>query len=193
MALGKLPYTQAHPLLRDHLILEEEDPVTAQLIGELRQARRRGYLSTAELEKICRWKSARAIHLIRKNGAARVRTVTRRALATRDEHRRLEVLMSLNGVSLPMASAILTLLNPQRYGVIDIRVWQLLHAIGLVTKTASGVGFRFDHWHQFLTIVRHFAKEFQTSARVIERSLFAAHRAYQKGTLYRKRSVRLKR
>jgi hypothetical protein len=32
-------------------------------------------------------------------------------------------------------------------------------------------------------IVRQFAEEFRVSARDIERSLFSAHQAYQKGTL----------
>ena len=84
------------------------------------------------------------------------------------------------------APAILTLLNPRRYGVIDRRVWQLLYMIGAVTKNPSGVGSTFDRWHQFLMIIRQFAKEFRVSARDIERSLFSAHQAYQKGTLYRK-------
>ena len=183
MALGKLPYKQLRILLKDHLVLRE-DPETAKLIRELKQARRRGYLTPAELERICRWKSARVIHHIKKNSAARVRTATRRALATPSERRRLETLMSLDGVSVAMASAILTLLNPRRYGVIDIRVWQLLYGMGAVTKNPSGVGFSFDHWHQFLMIVRQFAEEFHVSARDIERSLFSAHQAYQKGTLY---------
>jgi hypothetical protein len=183
VALGKLPYKQLRTLLRDHPVLRE-DPDTAELIRELRQARRRGYLKPAELEKICRWKSARAIHHIKKNSAVRVRTATRRALATQSERRRLEVLMSLDGVSVAMASAILTLLDPRRYGVIDIRVWQLLCEMGAVTTNPSGVGFTFNHWHQFLMIVRQFANQFRVSARDIERSLFAAHQAYQKGTLY---------
>jgi hypothetical protein len=183
VALGKLPYKQLRILLKDHLVLRE-DPETAKLIRELKQARRRGYLTPAELERICRWKSARAIHHIKKNGAARVRTATWRALATPSERRRLETLMSLDGVSVAMASAILTLLNPRRYGVIDIRVWQLLYGMGAVTKNPSGVGFSFDHWHQFLMIVRQFAEEFHVSARDIERSLFSAHQAYQQGTLY---------
>ena len=106
------------------------------------------------------------------------------ALATPSERRRFETLMSLDGVSVAMASAILTLLNPRRYGVIDIRVWQLLYGMGAVTKNPSGVGFSFDHWHQFLMIVRQFAEEFHVSARDIERSLFSAHQAYQKGTLH---------
>jgi hypothetical protein len=183
VALGKLPYKQLRILLKDHLVLRE-DPETAKLIRELKQARRRGYLTPAELERICRWKSARAIHHIKKNSAVRVRTATRRALATQDEGRCLEALMSLDGVSLPMASAVLTLLNPRRYGVIDIRVWQLLYGIGAVTKNPSGVGFTFNHWHQFLMIVRQFAEEFHVSVRDIERSLFSVHQAYQEGTLY---------
>jgi len=109
VALGKLPYKQLRILLKDHLVLRE-DPETAKLIRELKQARRRGYLTPAELERICRWKSARAIHHIKKNSAARVRTATWRALATPSERRRFETLMSLDGVSVAMASAILTLL-----------------------------------------------------------------------------------
>ena len=183
MALGKLPQKQLRNLLKDHLVLRE-DPDTATLIRALRQARRRGYLTPAELEKVCRWKSARAIHHIKKNSAARVRIATRIALVTQNECRRLEALMSLDGVSVAMASAILTLLNPRRYGVIDIRVWQLLYGMGAVTKNPSGVGLSFDHWHQFLMIVRQFAEEFHVSARDIEKSLFSAHQAYQKETLY---------
>ncbi len=92
--------------------------------------------------------------------------------------------MALRGVSVPMASSILTLVNPRRYGVMDIRVWQLLHAIGAVTKKPAGVGFGFNDWHEFLTILRHFAKEFNVNARDIERTLFSAHQKYQKGRLY---------
>lgn len=183
VALGKLPHKQLRVLIRDNLVLGE-DPDTAKLIRELRQVRKRGHLTPSELENVCRWKSARAIHHIKKNSATRVRTATGRALATQSERRRLEALMSLDGVSVAMASAILTLLNPRRYGVIDIRVWQLLYGIRAVTKNPSGLGFTFTHWQQFLTIIRQFAEEFHVAARDIERSLFSAHQAYQKGTLY---------
>ena len=183
MALKKLPYRKVGVLLTRYLSTEE-DAETVALIRELRQARVRGYLTRNELEKVCRWKSARAIHLIKSNSIARIRTATRRALATKSERRRIEALMTLDGVSVPMASAILMLLQPRRYGVIDIRVWQLLYAIGAVTKKSSGVGFNFNNWYQFLMIIRYFAKKLGVGARDIERSLFLAHREFQKGTLY---------
>jgi hypothetical protein len=157
---------------------------TAEVIRQLRPARERGYLTAAELEVVCRWKSPRAIRYIRSNSAADIRNATRKALATRSERRRLDALTSLNGVSVPMASAALTLVEPRRYGVIDIRVWQMLHALGAVTKNRAGVGFNFSHWREFLTILRHFAARHRVKARDVERALFLAHKDRQKGTLY---------
>jgi hypothetical protein len=194
MGLKRLPHKKVGPLLK-HYLVEQEDSETANLVCELQQARVRGYLTRGELERICRWKSARAIRRIRSNSVALIRAATRRALATRSERARLEELLTLNGVSIPMASAVLTLLNPQKYGVIDIRVWQLLHALGAVRTRSSGLGFTFNDWYQFLMIIRYFAKKLRVTARDIERALFSAHRAHQKGTLYvkkhRKKSVRI--
>jgi hypothetical protein len=101
------------PLVRDYLATAEDDETVA-LILELRPARARGYLTRSELEKVCRWKSPRALQLIRSNGAARIRGATKRALATRSERRPLEALRELRGVSVPMASAILILVDPKR-------------------------------------------------------------------------------
>jgi hypothetical protein len=83
-----------------------------------------------------------------------------------------------------MASSILTLTNPARYGVIDIRVWQLLYEMGTVTTNARGTGLTFMQWQRYLTVLRHFAGEYSVGARDIERTLFSVHTLYQKGTLY---------
>jgi hypothetical protein len=184
MALKTLPYDALSPLVKDYLSAEEGEE-TAALIRDLRPARKRGYLTPTELEWICRWKSARAIRHIRSNSASLVRSATMRALKTRSEQQRLAALTQLSGVSVPMASAILMLLDPKRYGVIDIRVWQVLYAVGAVSKTPSGIGFTFKHWYQFLMIIRYLAKALGVSARDVERSLFEAHQDYQRGTLYK--------
>jgi len=183
MALKKIPYASVTLLIRDYLSTEEWAE-TALVMKQLRPVKARGYFTPADLEVVCRWKSPRALHYIRGNTAAEVRRLTKQALTTRSERRRLEALTSLRGVSVPMASAILTLLQPHRYGVIDIRVWQLLHAVGAVTKKSSGVGFDFNHWYQFLTIIRSLAATHGVRARDVERALFHAHRDYQKGVLY---------
>ena len=185
MALKKLPFRSVSVLLKRHLSTEE-DAKTAALICELKRARLRGYLTFDELEKVCHWKSPRAIRLIKKNTVPRVRAATRRALATRSERRRIEALTTLDGVSVPIASAILMLLCPHRYGVIDIRVWQLLYALGEVTEKSRGVGFTFNNWDQFLMKLRYFAKKLRVGARDIERTLFFVHQQNQRGTLYQR-------
>ncbi|MDP1859845.1 MAG: hypothetical protein Q8K82_14325 [Gemmatimonadaceae bacterium] len=83
-----------------------------------------------------------------------------------------------------MASAILTLTNPKRYGVIDIRVWTLLYRFGSVTDRASGIGLDFKHWYRYLVILRHHARRLKTDVRAIERTLFFHHRRFARGRLY---------
>ena len=183
MALKKIPYGKTFLLIK-HYLSAEEEAGAAQLIRRLRGVRTRGYLTPTELEAVCRWKSARAIQQIKRNSYSQVRGATRRALATRSERRRLEELITLHGVSVPMASAILMLCDPIRYGVIDIRVWQLLHAAGAVSKKPRGVGFNFNNWYQFLMIIRYFSKKVGVTARNIERTLFLAHKDHQRSPLY---------
>ncbi len=96
----------------------------------------------------------------------------------------MELLTALDGVNVPMASAILTLIEPTRYGVIDIRVWQLLFAIDSVRKNSQGRGLNFDHWHHYLRKLRSYAKELRVPARAVERTLFEYHKKIQKGRLY---------
>jgi len=166
-------------LVRKHLSVEE-DATTGLLSTRLQVAKRRGYLTPLELEAVCRWKSARAIQRVRENTRHRVRAATGAALASRNEQRRLEALLQLRGVGIPMASALLTLVEPKKYGVIDIRVWQLLYTLRMVVENPKGTQFHPGHWHQFLAILRRLASKFSVTARDIERTLFDVHKARQR-------------
>jgi hypothetical protein len=133
---------------------------------------------------MCRWKSPRAQHLWRRNSAARIHAVSRAVLATRSERRRMELLTSLRGVGVPIASAILTLIDPRRYGVLDIRAWQLLFAVRSVAANRRGQGFTISQWEEYLAALRQHARRLGVTARAIEYTLFEAHRRRQQGTLY---------
>ena len=183
MPLQKIPFTKLDSLIKKYLDTEEHDG-TNRLIGELRPAKKRGYLSKPELVKICKWKSPRAIQLIISNSEPSINKFTREAFATRSEKRKMEFLTKLNGVSVPMASSILMLLNPKRYGVIDVRVWELLYVMGTMTSNAKGTNFKFSEWNRYLVTIRHFASKFNVKARDIERTLFNVHQEYQQGNLY---------
>jgi len=118
------------------------------------------------------------------NSPDRIRRHSAMALASRDERARLEALTALDGVAASTASAILTLTNPSRYGVIDIRVWQLLHDLGSVRTKPSGVGFTFNDWRDYLAVLRLHAKQLGVSVRAVEYSLFLYHQRVQVGRLY---------
>jgi hypothetical protein len=184
MALKKLPFKSLQSLIGIHLSTKEDLP-TQKAIDELLLAKKRGYLNKDDLVLICRWKSPRAIRHIERNGKKTIREITKAAFKSRSERKKLALLTQLHGVSVPMASSILMLTNPQRYGVIDIRVWQLLYMMGLVKKNPAGVGFDFKQWYRFLALIRYFASKYNVKARDIERTLFYVHSLYQEGLLYK--------
>lgn len=183
MPLRRLPDASLTRLLARELTPHEHPP-TAALIRELSGVRARGSFTRGEFSKMCRWKSPRARHLWEANSPARIRTISRQVLRVRDEHRRMELLTSLRGVGVPMASAILTLLDPRRYGVLDIRAWQLLFAIRSVDGNRRGQGFTITQWVHYLGALRHHARRLRTTARAIEYTLFLCHRKFQRGLLY---------
>ena len=183
MGTGRVPYRDLSALLRA-LAVRPEDPGTAALIARLRAARRAGEFDRAQFIAMCRWKSPRAARHYRRHSTAAIRRVSRGVLATRDEARRMTLLTALAGVSVPTASAILTLLEPRRYGVLDIRVWQLLHALGAVRSRPDGRGFRLAHWLEFLALLRAHARARRMTVRAVEWTLFVYHQTVQTGRLY---------
>ena len=185
MALKKLPYKRLQHLIGPHLSTGE-DASTQKVIDDLSASKKRGYFTKSDLVMVCRWKSPRAIHHIHRNRAGAIRKITALAFATRSEQKKLSLLMSLHGVGVPMASSILMFTNPTRYGVLDIRVWQLLYKMGTVTGNEDGVNFTSIEWRQYLMLIRSCAKKHNVGARDIERTLFMIHRRRQKGTLYEK-------
>ena len=184
MPIKNLSYVKLEPLIKDNLSTEEDEP-TADLIKKLRPAKKRGWLTKDEMIAICRWKSPRAIRHIESNSEKLIKKQTGLAFSTRSEELKITELIGMKGVSIPMASSILMLTNPKRYGVIDIRVWEVMLEIGTVNTNPKGVNFNFKEWYRYLMIIRYFADKFNVTARDIERTLFLVHQENQDGQLYR--------
>jgi hypothetical protein len=164
--------------------LHREYPGTVELIGRLRHVRRAGEFSRAEFIAMCRWKSPRAMPFYRRHRGPRIRRLSREVLGSRDEARRMEILTSLAGVSVPVGSAILTLIEPRRYGVLDIRVWQLLVALGVMDRKPAGRGFSVPDWLAYLEVLRRHARALRAPVRAVELTLFEHHRRVQRSRLY---------
>jgi hypothetical protein len=182
MPLRPVPYRSLRALLRRELV--QEDPATAALMGRLAHVKTAGRFTRAEFLAMCRWKSPRARRHYERSSAATIRRVSAAVLAARGELERMERLTALPGVSVATASAILTLIDPRRYGVLDIRCWQLLFHVRAVGGNPRGRAFTLSQWEQYLARLRAHARALGVSARRVEYTLFHCHRMLQRGRLY---------
>ncbi len=94
----------------------------------------RGYLNMAELVEIVRWKSPRSETYAQRNSCEEVKEITLEAFADQDPCSAVRKLDCLHGVGVRMASAILTVFDPCRYTVLDVRAWASLERLGLLRE-----------------------------------------------------------
>lgn len=178
-------YDNIVTLLRSELMIEEYSD-TVGLIADLVSVKERGYFTKPEFLAMCKWKEPRQRR--RKDWQANteqeVIEISRQAFGEQDESRCMMHLVRLKGVGIPVASAILTLTNPAKYGVIDVRVWRVLHFYGEVEDNAQGKNFKVLHWLAYLSKLRNWAVILNTDARTIERTLFQHHRNNTTENLY---------
>jgi thermostable 8-oxoguanine DNA glycosylase len=179
-------YANIQELLKNNL-LRDEEPKTKALIEKLRHVKANGYFTKPEFLEMCKWKDTRQLRRSdwEANTESEVGNISTQAFATDDEYKRMILLDRLRGVGIPIASAILTLTDPQAYGVIDKRVWQLLYLYGEVDYDPEGEDLSTGHWTDYLPKLRQWASEFEVDVRSIERSLFEYHKTIQEDPLYK--------
>ena len=94
---------------------------------EAGEAIRNGDFSLGNLEAIVRWKSERVVHYLIANSNEKIRRVL--AAVTAPEattEAAVKALLDLQGVDIPVASAILAAIYPERYTVLDFRALEAL-------------------------------------------------------------------
>jgi hypothetical protein len=173
-------------LLQSELRTTDENHAIER-IQSLQEARQRGYLRKDEFLDICKWKDPRQLR--RKDWMSHsdqtIMDMSKRAFSQSEEAQKILWLCRLKGVRIPIASAILTLCYPEQYGVIDIRIWQLLYAYGEVDYDQQGDELTILHWLDYLPKLRYWARSFETQTRLIELTLFEHHKQQQEGNLYK--------
>jgi hypothetical protein len=127
---------------------------------------RSGECSREILEKIVMWKSARRVKLIQANTDNEIEEALCVAAKARGPRVAIGVLMGLCGVGLPMASAILTAINPDDYTIIDFRA---MEALGVADFSSD----RNFYLLKYLPECKRLANEACTSLRMIDRALWS--------------------
>jgi hypothetical protein len=171
----------------DRVILETpdyEDLKTIELFKNTITIRVKGFLSKEELINILKWTSPRPLRFYKQNKENDVIYITRLALAQSDDALKIHILSALKGVNYPSASAILMFDNPEKFPVLDIRVWKQLYKGKLVNDNARGMNFTLDQWRNYLYIIRSLSTHYGLSSRQIEKRIFDYDKLHQKGTLY---------
>ena len=106
------------------------------------------YLTYSEFDEVLKWKLrgqyGRTVRHRQGLADGTVRTVTGAAFDIRLQEKSLElrirtgVLTALPGVGVPVASAILALVDPETYGVLDFRAWRQVFPKKQVDYSVSG-------------------------------------------------------
>jgi hypothetical protein len=125
----------------------------------------KGDYTRANLEIIFRWKTGgRGVSRLDRNAALEVEEALRLAAAARMERTAIAVLCGLFGVNVPVASAVLTAINPMCYTIIDFRALESL----CVTDYSATI----DFYLSYLSHCRLLADRHSVSLRLLDRALW---------------------
>jgi hypothetical protein len=125
----------------------------------------KGEYTRKNLETIFEWKTGgRGRSRLQKNEDRDIADALRLATRAETDRAAVAVLVGLNGVQVPVASAILTAIYPERFTIIDFRA---LEALGLTNANVS-IGFYLD----YLAACRKLAREHKLSLRTLDRALW---------------------
>jgi hypothetical protein len=133
------------------------------------------YLTAKEFEEVLRWKLrsqyGRTSEKRKRNTPTLIETVTKAAFSIShpDEEMetrfKLHMLRTLIGVETAVASAILALCYPERYGVVDFRIWRQLFGEERKYFTTSD-------YIQYLTVVRELAAKYGYTVQQIDQAIW---------------------
>lgn len=143
--------------------------------------RKHGYLTHQQASELVKWKTARQWNNFRKrNRHEDVERLTAAAARCADERPEFpeeaaRILNELNAVSYPTASAFLTALDPDRFGILDVRTWRALHRLtGSSTfNRGSRTLFKAEEFRRYTLLLRQWsACEPAVFPRLIDKALW---------------------
>jgi hypothetical protein len=156
----------------------ETDALKARM-SELRRERDPFYLTAAELDPVFHWKLrgqyGRQEALRATNPPEAYVVITRAAFEVRGDDPdweleiRTRILTALRGVGVPVASAILALVQPDDYCVIDFRAWRQVFG---EERRSFDVG----HYKKYAKVVRDLARDLGWAAQEVDAAIWERDR-----------------
>jgi hypothetical protein len=152
----------------------EEDRGTIKAMKIGRKIQSRGYATMKELLKLVKWKFPISIRHVNvpNNTEDDVRKLTLIALNKNlSDSQMIRILTALTGIRERMASAILTLVYPNRFGTFDVNARKALENLGFI-KNGELADYRLGDYMKYLKIIRKISKRIKCTPRDIDRALY---------------------
>jgi len=152
----------------------KEYKLEKQLFGEIsKNFRKNKTLSEEEFFKIIIWKSNRVkgkvLVGIRKSRKS-VKQIMREVYNVKTQEEKIKILINIKGIGLPIASAILTVCYPEKFTVLDYRVWDILFRDKRVKS--KSVPNTISRYLDYVRVCKNYAKELKLSLRDFDKAMW---------------------
>lgn len=131
------------------------------------------YLDKEKFIRLGVWKSPRTIRHYKNNNNETIREATKKSFTSKDEKEKIEILLALNGVGFPVASAILHFAFPNKYSILDFRaIWSLCWR--------QPTYYNFAFWQKYCERLKSLSKQLKLPIRTIDKALWEYSKENQK-------------
>jgi thermostable 8-oxoguanine DNA glycosylase len=155
-------------------------PERLEELGE--RYREQGHLDRDQLYDLAYATATRSAYHVERNPRDRCREVTENVRRVAGDFSKIHLLSGLSGFKAPMASAVLTALDPERHAVVDTRVWAQLERLGALEGRKES--FDAADYVRMIEPIREIAEETGYSTAEVGYALFAADVETREGTLH---------
>ncbi len=125
--------------------------------------------------KILKWKSPRLMGIVKLNRFERdYAPILKSCLNDYSSANQLNSLEALYGIGIPTASTILHFMHPDKFPIMDIRTAETMKHFGLLESESIS---KMSYW-KYNNIISKLKGTSNKSLRIIDRALFAYHKAY---------------
>lgn len=170
----KISNVKAIKLIKDFIDAYPEDDGTIKAMKIGQTIRKQGYAKMEQLLELVKWKFPISIRHVNfpNNSEDDVEVLTSLALKdTFSDSQRIRILKGLTGIDVRMASAIFTLIFPERYGTFDVNARESLENLQLINENDLS-NFKLQDYLEYLTLIRKIAEHMDCSPRDVDRALY---------------------
>ncbi|WP_136689440.1 hypothetical protein [Halorhabdus amylolytica] len=147
-----------------------------------RQYREQGHLTREQLYELAYETATRSAYHVESNPRERCIEVTRNVRRVEGDFSKVTLLSGLSGFKAPVASAVLTALDPGRHAVVDTRVWAALDRLDHLDGRKED--FDAGDYVSMIEPIRELADETGYSPAEVGYALFAYDEHVREGTLH---------